>query len=102
VNVSAKLHFAKPFLLIFQGFQSPFPNPANKEVWISMESVEKAKISLTLSDMTGRLMQTVEIPVIQGHNILPLHKLVHLSPGMYFLKITTNHSETTRKLVLKK
>jgi len=79
-----------------------FPNPANKEVWISMESVEKAKISLTLSDMTGRLMQTVEIPVIQGHNILPLHKLVHLSPGMYFLKITTNHSETTRKLVLKK
>lgn len=79
-----------------------FPNPANKEIWLSVESDEKAKVSIALSDVTGRFIQRLEIPVNQGGNVLALHNLVQLSPGMYFVKIKANNNETTQKFVLKK
>lgn len=79
-----------------------FPNPANREIWISLESVEKSRISIALSDVTGRMIQRLQIPVNQGANLLALHKLLQLSPGMYFVKISANNIETTQKLVFKK
>jgi hypothetical protein len=79
-----------------------FPNPASEEIWISLEASEKSRIMVSLSDISGRLIHGLEMPVIKGGNVLSLHNLVQLSPGIYLVKIKANDRETVHKLVLKK
>jgi hypothetical protein len=79
-----------------------FPNPTQGEAWMSLESSEKAVVTVSISDITGRLIETLKIPVNQGNNLVPLHTLMKQMDGVYIIKIKTTGGETARKLLLKK
>jgi len=79
-----------------------FPNPSQGEVWMSLESSEKTQVAVSVSDMAGRLIKTLQIPVIQGNNLVSLNALTRQMAGVYIIKIKTADGETTQKLLLKK
>ena len=78
-----------------------FPNPAQGEAFLPIESSGKTMVCIYLSDMSGRLVKTLKLPVKQGNNLLSLHELTRQT-GIYLVKIKTIDGETTQQLVIKK
>jgi hypothetical protein len=78
-----------------------FPNPVQGEAFLSIESSGKTMVTIYLSDMTGRLISTLKLPVKQGDNLLSLHELTRQT-GMYLVRVKSIDGETTQQLVIKK
>lgn len=78
-----------------------FPNPAQGEAFLSIESSGKTMVSIYISDMSGRLVKTLKLPAKQGNNLLSLHELTRQT-GMYLVKVKTMDGETIQQLVIKK
>lgn len=66
---------------------SAYPNPANQSVFISMKN-PPAKYTISLLDVTGKLLQSEEITTAEK-----LHELSigNYSNGMYFVKIQSEY-----------
>jgi hypothetical protein len=79
-----------------------YPNPSNESFTIKLDLNEKADVSYTLNDLTGRLMQQ---PIMQE---LPAGKHViqtstqDLLPGIYICTIKTNTTCFTERIVVAK
>lgn len=71
------------------------------EAFLSIESSGKTMVTIYLSDMTGRLISTLKLPVKQGNNLLSLHELTRQT-GMYLVRIKSIDGESTQQLVIKK
>ncbi len=78
-----------------------FPNPSNGEAWLAMESSETTIVNVFISDLSGRVVKTLKIPVNKGSALVPIHELTGRLSGMYFVKVKTPDGETTQKLLLK-
>ena len=79
-----------------------FPNPAQGETWMSLQSSEKTVVSIYLSDMSGRIIKILKIPVKKGNNLIQINEPTKQSGGMYIVKVKGIDGETTQKLLLKK
>ena len=79
-----------------------FPNPAQGETWMSLQSSEKTIVSIYLSDMSGRIIKILKIPLKKGNNLIPINELTKQAGGMYIVKVKSIDGETTQKLLLKK
>lgn len=83
---------------IFSGI-NVYPNPANENVNVAIELSSPQKISLTLTDVLGR--------VVAQHNTGQQAKFLinipikGISPGMYFLTIAAGKEKTSIKVVVK-
>ena len=79
-----------------------FPNPTKGDVWMSLQSSAKAEVIVSISEITGRLIKTVKIPVVQGINLVSIHIPTEQNAGVYIVKVKTIDGEKTQKLLLKR
>jgi hypothetical protein len=89
-----------------------FPNPSNPETWIPYRLAEDAFVTLTIYDMTGKVVRTLEI----GHQRAAIYesrdKAVYwdgrnnfgeqVASGIYFYRLTAGDFSATRKIVILK
>ena len=81
---------------------SAFPNPFNSSTSLSYDLPVTGIVNLSLFDLTGRLVRTLEDRIIpQGHHTLNFDGS-NLPSGMYFVRLNANSFSTTQKLLLLK
>ncbi len=87
----------------------PFPNPATREIALRLAfptSYEGQRYELTLYDLSGRLVGTLDGGVAssgtQPVKTFGLGKWGELSPGLYVVRLGVGESEIRRKVVLLK
>lgn len=77
-----------------------FPNPANDFFTVKLELTEKADVTYTLNDLTGKLIQQ---PVVQslpaGKHVLQTSTL-DLLPGIYLCTVQANNQIFTKRIVI--
>lgn len=80
---------------------SIYPNPANEKATISIVSMTNERLDYALVDVNGKLIEQKELSVVSGINTLEIniHPL-HLSTGVYFIKLLSNGKESVRKLIV--
>lgn len=73
-----------------------YPNPTIGIVTLLFGAVEEKKYELQLSDITGNILNTINVTSVKGLNSIDLN-LVHYSKGIYLIKLnTSDHSEVIR------
>ena len=89
-----------------------YPNPFNPETWIPYRLAEDAFVTLTIYDLSGRIIRTLEV----GHRIASAYesrsKAVHwdgrnnlgeqVASGVYFYTLTAGDFSATRKMLILK
>lgn len=78
-------------------YTSIYPNPFTAEFTIDLTSIETENITLTVSDFSGKIVQTTTTKT--GQQVII--DLTHLAQGVYQVKLTTDSAQLT-KLVVKK
>ncbi len=78
-------------------YTSIYPNPFTAEFTIDLTSIETENITLTVSDFSGKIVQTTATKT--GQQVIV--DLTHLAQGVYQVKLTTDSAQLT-KLVVKK
>ena len=91
---------------------SNYPNPFNPETWIPYRLAEDAFVTLTIYDLSGQIIRTLEV----GHRIASAYesqsKAVHwdgrnnlgeqVASGVYFYTLTAGDLSATRKMLILK
>ena len=89
-----------------------YPNPFNPETWIPYRLAEDAFVTLTIYDLSGRLVRTLEV----GHRIASVYenrsKAIYwdgrnglgerVASGVYFYHLSTGEYSATRRMVILK
>ena len=89
-----------------------YPNPFNPETWIPYRLAEDAFVTLTIYDLSGRVVRTLDV----GHRIASAYesrsKAVHwdgrngvgesVASGVYFYTLTAGDYSATRKMLIVK
>ena len=89
-----------------------YPNPFNPETWIPYRLAEDAFVSLTIYDLSGQIVRTLEV----GHRIAAVYenrsKAIYwdgrnslgeqVASGVYFYTLTAGDYSATRKMVILK
>ena len=89
-----------------------YPNPFNPETWIPYRLAEDAFVTLTIYDLSGRLVRTLEV----GHRIAAAYenrsKAIYwdgrnevgeqVASGVYFYNLSTRNYSATRKMLVVK
>jgi hypothetical protein len=70
-----------------------YPNPATDNITLSFTAQENDKATLSIIDMTGRILQNIEVNITKGGNKLPI-ALNNLTIGNYTLRISGEHTNT--------
>ncbi len=76
-----------------------FPNPTNHVAQVSFSLRQDDDVSLSLSDMSGRIIQTTTNPSLEAgthHSRIDLSKL---NSGVYLLQIQTGEQSIIKKIV---
>ncbi len=76
-----------------------YPNPARSSTTLSLFSVSRRDIYISLENMTGERLQQVYNGPVSGRKDLQLD-LSSLSAGIYLMHYTTDHYEWTTKLIV--
>ena len=91
---------------------SNYPNPFNPETWIPYRLAEDASVTLTIYDLSGQVVRTLDV----GHQIASAYesrsKAVYwdgrnefgepVASGIYFYTLTTGDYSATRRMVILK
>ena len=89
-----------------------YPNPFNPETWIPYRLAEDAFVTLTIYDLNGRIIRTLDV----GHRIASAYesrsKAIHwdgrndvgesVASGIYFYTLTAGDYSATRRMVIVK
>ena len=89
-----------------------YPNPFNPETWIPYRLAEDAFVTLTIYDLSGRVVRTLEV----GHRIAAVYenrsKAIYwdgrndfseqVASGVYFYHLSADDFSATRKMVILK
>ena len=89
-----------------------YPNPFNPETWIPYRLAEDADVSLTIYDVNGELVRTIDV----GHQIAAVYasrsKAIYwdgrnrlgeqVASGVYFYSLRAGDFSATRKMVILK
>lgn len=82
--------------------KSPFsiyPNPASETATINFTSSSNQNVNVHISDMSGKLVKSVEQPVQNGKNQIHLD-LKGLIKGMYLIVLNNETETETQKLIV--
>ena len=89
-----------------------YPNPFNPETWIPYRLAEDAFVTLTIYDLRGRVVRTLEV----GHQVAAVYesrsKAVYwdgrnnvgeqVASGVYFYHLSAGDYSATRKMIILK
>jgi hypothetical protein len=71
-----------------------YPNPAKENISVEWNSLTKAKATVKIIDVTGRILQTENTMALTGYNKRTLN-VNNLPPGKYIIQIATDHDVVT-------
>lgn len=74
-----------------------YPNPATQNVFIKAENVPVGEYTLTLTDVTGRVLSQRSLAI--GNAVIEQINITSLAKGMYMLTVSTNSLKQTYRLV---
>ncbi|MBZ0265290.1 T9SS type A sorting domain-containing protein [bacterium] len=81
---------------------TPYPNPFNSTCEIQFELPRKSLVIITLYDILGREIQTVMKRKIEAGKHTHTLNASNMASGIYFIKMTSQEYEETKKIVLLK
>ena len=73
-----------------------FPNPSEKDALISLDAAKPADITMTIVDITGKIIQQHSLSVEEGHNYIQLSVE---NPGVYFVNLQNSTDIVTLKFI---
>lgn len=77
-----------------------FPNPASGIATVYYHSVLGKDLTIILSDVTGKIIETRNVRAIAGENSFPID-LKNAVPGTYIIQLKDENSVTQKKLIVK-
>ena len=77
-----------------------FPNPFRNEFYLSTESDDDQAATLSVYNTTGVLINSFEIRLNAGYNLILIDNLSQFAPGVYFVKLQSKYGSPT-KIILK-
>ncbi|MEN9977443.1 MAG: hypothetical protein RLZZ569_68 [Bacteroidota bacterium] len=77
-----------------------YPNPADEELNISFHAINNEKMTIVLTDLTGKTIQTNTIEANEGENIVLLNTS-DFAKGVYFVNLLSGTNRTTLQFVKK-
>ncbi len=75
------------------------PNPTSSEFYLLIDAKLTDKFSLAITDVSGRIVYTKPVDVVNGFNSITVNDL-KLSGGVYFVNLTYKNEKITRKLII--
>lgn len=75
-----------------------YPNPASNSFYVKLRSVKSFKSTIQLIDLTGRIIFEKHQQIETGINDFQL-SISNITPGNYFLKISSHKSALLKKIV---
>ena len=85
---------------VIEGYEV-YPNPSLGNVVIKYGLNQSSDISLSLYDITGRLLKNIYSGIQeQGSHEFTLSKEDELADGIYFICLETGNNKVTKKLVI--
>jgi spore germination protein YaaH len=80
---------------------SIYPNPTTDKAIINIIGSKKETIKYTLNDGLGKIIETKELEINPGINILEINiQPLQLSKGIYFINLATLKKQVTKKLII--
>lgn len=79
-----------------------YPNPANNQLFVEFDGVEKGEYSLALHNASGSIVRS-EIIYIDGETLYFETEIIHqanLKKGFYFLRISSNKERYFEKIIV--
>jgi hypothetical protein len=76
-----------------------YPNPASENVTIEFNSLVSTSVKLELLDVTGKLMKSVNATNVIGNYKYSMNT-TDLAKGIYFLKVSSDKSVETKKVII--
>jgi hypothetical protein len=77
------------------------PNPFTNQLEIFVNAYTYQRVSVKLTDITGRIVVTQQNSLVKGMNIITLRQLSSLPQGSYFIDVTNERSVILRRKILK-
>lgn len=77
-----------------------YPNPADEELNISFQAINNEKMTILLTDLTGKIIQTNTIQANEGENLVLLNTS-DFAKGVYFVNLLSGTKRTTLQFVKK-
>jgi len=74
-----------------------YPNPAADIAYIRVDLFESAEISIRVSDLNGKTVQSAEYGIMTGNNVMPINTNM-LPAGIYVIDILAGAQLVTEKL----
>ena len=85
---------------IITGEVNLYPNPATHAITVEMNIVNPHQVSLILTNMVGKIISKEDFPGKKGMNKFHVDLSgKNLSPGQYFVTITSNGKSVTRTII---
>jgi len=78
------------------------PNPAKDVITISLKSVRAGAGTITISDITGKVVYQKEIKIAEGENVIKVNDLSSLGNGQHIIRLENDGQQFTEKLLIKK
>lgn len=85
--------------LAFQLYQNN-PNPFRDETQISFDLTEEMEATLTIQDVTGRVVKVITKTFAKGNNVVNLTKSELISSGMLYYTLEAGSNKATRKMIV--
>lgn len=77
------------------------PNPAKSFVNIDYSLTKSSKLSISILDVTGKLIDNIESEKeFEAGNHIKRYNTEHLSLGVYFIQFKTEHGTEAKKLII--
>ncbi|MBK6784642.1 MAG: T9SS type A sorting domain-containing protein [Saprospiraceae bacterium] len=85
--------------VIVENSISAFPNPSNDMVSIDFSTKKPSDVTISLSDITGKVIESKLISNLSGEYTLPVN-VSTWNPGMYIITIRSNDQIITKKIIV--
>lgn len=73
-----------------------YPNPANQRLTLSLTSIENEMITMSIYDLSGRVVKTWNSTITYGNNKMNID-INDLSPGLYHLELRNNDERKVKR-----
>ncbi|MES2514623.1 MAG: choice-of-anchor B family protein [Bacteroidota bacterium] len=78
---------------------SMFPNPASDQLFFAVANQQSKKINYTITDVTGKVVETNSLNIESALYRTSI-QTSHLTGGCYFVTLTGDHINETKKIII--
>jgi len=78
------------------------PNPAQNEIYVTFESEFANRVDISILDLTGRVIYSINSPTVIGLNNIRLDITDKIANGTYFVKVNNGSKSSIHQLIITK